>query len=128
MNKPAILALLSLSLTACAAPTQYHAASEPGSGVAIVEIHNDSPHNVDVYMVRGAFPVRIGSVPAQRSGALRLPRAYLGTENIAIEARAFASGEAYRSAPMLIMPGDRITLQVLSPIALSSLVMRTSGW
>lgn len=115
-----LLPVLVLPMAACAAPVrQVELTPDPAAGTT-VDVRNDSPSDVTIYLIRGAVPVRLGTVAAQSAAQLRLPRAYLGFSELALEARAFALDESFRSAPIPFSPGHRLTLRLTSPLPTAS--------
>lgn len=122
MKRLVLIAALILPASACAP------AMQPSNGLIadakpIIEVHNGSAANVDVYAVRGFTSVRLGMVPAQRTAQLQLPSAYFGISGFSIVARAFAVDQSYRSEGISLEAGQRLMVQLLDPLPSASVAL-----
>jgi hypothetical protein len=83
----------------------FHRGAQPD---AVIVFHNQSNDQADVYALSaGGEPIRIGTVFAQRSEALKVPASATGAaDRVNIIARIFASSHVVASGPFSLGPGD----------------------
>lgn len=122
MKRLVLISALIVPTSACA-PAMQSADGLIADRKPVIEVHNGSAANVDVYAVRGYTFVRLGMVPAQRTAQLHLPSAYFGMSGFSIVARAFALDQSYRSEGISLEPGQRLMVQLLDPLPSASVAL-----
>ncbi len=68
---------------------------------------------MDVFLVRGALPARIGLAPAGQTTRYSLaPVQYVGGGQVTILAKPLVSGRSVSSEPLTLQQGQRVTLDI----------------
>ena len=86
-----------------------------------IEVENDNWADVIVYVVSSGYRTRIGRAESMHSSVLRLPLITDGY--IRFQLRPLASEEYYTLDPVLVTPGQRISMSVRNALQLSTLMV-----
>jgi hypothetical protein len=114
------LVLLLLASGACAsAPERPFDELRGPRGATVLLVTNRGWSDVEVYQADGSTPVRLGMVPALRSGAL-----VIRVGPVQLLLRPSASSETFRPEPVWVTPGQVAELIVQPMLQASELNLR----
>jgi hypothetical protein len=89
--------------------------------VPTVTVRNDNWLDVVIYAVRGTARFRIGTVGGSSSQTFRLTSdAMTGSSPLQILADPIGSSRGYMTDPVVLAPGQRLEVQLGSPISIST--------
>ena len=90
-----------------------------------VTVRNDNWLDVVIYAVRGSARFRVGTVGGSSTQTFRLPaQAISGGSEVQILADPIGATRGYVTDPVVLGPGQRLELQVGSPISISTFAIR----
>lgn len=101
-----------------------------GGPQALLEVHNNTWSDADVFVYAGTQRIRLGTVVSLGSTHATLPPDALGLGSIQVRIQPIGGGTAYTTDRIDIRPGDRIRLTVEKQVSLSTWVVDQpgSGW
>lgn len=121
MSSRKSLALAAALMVGACAPAVQQSAGNHSNPQATVAVRNDNWLDVNVYLVRGAQRVRLGSVPSMSNAEFRIPQQYvLGVSDVTFQADPLGSSETYTSPPIQVYDGARVQLKIENQMRLSS--------
>jgi hypothetical protein len=98
---------------------------EDGTLAPSVTVRNDNWLDVVIYAVRGSARFRVGTVGGSSTQTFRLPaQAMSGGSEVQILADPIGATRGYITDPVVLGPGQRLELQVGSPISISTFAVR----
>jgi len=96
-----------------------------GTVARSVTVRNDNWLDVVIYAVRGSARFRVGTVGGSSTQTFRLPaQAISGGSEVQILADPIGATRGYVTDPVVLGPGQRLELQVGSPISISTFAIR----
>ena len=119
-----ILSLLLLLLPACRrASDEAPLPADPLQSPISIEVVNNQPLPVEVFIVGAGVNHRLGTVHPGMSAHFEVPPGMVGNGNLELEARSSANLQA-RSVPLLLSPGAIVDFIVARPPFASTATIR----
>ncbi len=111
-----LLLSASLALGACAGPSRQTGSAAPHPGT-ILEVINRSSSDMDMFAVRTGTQARLGLAPSNKTTWFNiLPGQLAGGGTVVFQARPLLGlARAISSDPVLLSPGDTVTLNIPPP-------------
>jgi hypothetical protein len=122
----ALLALVSGAAACAVRTTPAPEVDAPGLQQLSLQVRNQSPLDVVIYLAGGGTPVRLGRAAALRDTDLVIPRG----ANVDTEIRLLLrsdSGESYAPETVWVVDGQEVQLTVRSLLRTSDVIVRGRG-
>lgn len=124
-----IIGVLALSLAAAACSSSSDAPSEPQPEGASVVVENYNWMDVTVYAIRNGARQRLGTVGTSETRRFQLPSTVIsGGGQVQLLVDSIGSAHERLMPPITVTRGDRVSLEIMNQLALSSISVHPRGW